>query len=117
MKNKRKFIITIFLLLGVFVIGVTGYMMILNVGVVDALYMTVITISTVGYGEIGKMTDTSMVFSIFIIFLGLSVFAYGITNLISLFFEGELKDAWRKKKMDSKINELKNHYIICGAEK
>ncbi|MBK5254231.1 MAG: hypothetical protein JJE03_07230 [Peptostreptococcaceae bacterium] len=93
MKNKRKFIVTIFLLVVVFIIGVTGYMKILNVGFVDALYMTVITISTVGYGEIGVMTDTSKLFSIFIIFLGLSVVTYGITSLISLFFEGELKDA------------------------
>ena len=115
MKTKRKFILIIFLLIAVIVTGVAGYMMLLNVGFIDALYMTAITISTVGYGEVGEMTDAAKLFSIYIIFSGLSVFGYGITSLISLFFEGELKEAWRKKRMESKINELKDHYIVCGA--
>lgn len=115
MNNKRKFLLIIYLLFTVIVVGVVGYMMLLEVGFVDALYMTVITISTVGYGEVGVMTEGAKLFSIFIIFSGLSVFGYGITSLVSLFFEGQLKDAWRRKRMESKINELKDHYIVCGA--
>ncbi|NCB50439.1 MAG: potassium channel protein [Clostridia bacterium] len=115
MNNKRKFILIISLLLAVITIGVAGYMILLDVGFIDALYMTVITISTVGYGEVGVMTAASKLFSIFIIFSGLSVFGYGITSLVSLFFEGQLKDAWRKRRMESKISELKDHYIVCGA--
>jgi len=115
MKNKRKFTLIIFFLFVILITGVCGYMILLNVGFIDALYMTVITISTVGYGEVGVMTDAAKLFSIFIIFSGLSMVGYGVTSLVSLFFEGELRTAWRKKRMETKIQEIKDHYIVCGA--
>ena len=57
MKNKRKLALILLFLLLILITGVVGYMILLHVGIVDALYMTVITISTVGYGEVGVMTD------------------------------------------------------------
>ena len=113
--TKRKVLLILSLLLAVMVIGTTGYRVLLHVGFIDAFYMTVITISTVGYGEVAKMTDPAKLFSIFVIFAGLSVFGYGITSLFSLFFEGALHDVWRRKRMDAKIKGLKDHYIVCGA--
>ena len=115
MNNRRKFAIIITLLLGIMVVGISGYMNLLDVSFTDALYMTVITISTVGYGEVGEMTDAAKLFSIGIIFSGLTVVGYGVTSIVSLFFEGELKDAWRKKRMEERICNLNNHYIVCGA--
>jgi voltage-gated potassium channel len=115
MENKRKFALIILFFIAVIVIGVVGYMRLLDVGFVDALYMTAITISTVGYGEVGEMTAPAKMFSIWIIFSGLAVVGFGVTSLATLFFEGGFKDAWRKKRMEAKINELKDHYIICGA--
>jgi voltage-gated potassium channel len=115
MNNKRKFALIIFLLIAVLMSGILGYMTFLNLSFIDALYMTVITISTVGYGEVGIMTPIAKLFTIIIIFSGLSVFGYVITSLFSLFFEGELKNAWRKKRMESKISVLNDHYIVCGA--
>ncbi len=114
--NSRRKIVRILLFLAIILItGMIGYMILLHVGAVDALYMTVITISTVGYGEVGVMTDAAKLFSIFIIFAGLSAVGYGVSSLVSFFFEGELRSAWRKKRMDAKIQEMKKHYIICGA--
>ena len=113
--NARKFIWIFLLLAVILVTGVCGYMILLRVDVLDALYMTVITISTVGYGEVGVMTDAAKLFSIFLIFAGLSAVGYGVSSLVSYFFEGELRAAWRKKRMDTKIQELRNHYIVCGA--
>ena len=104
--NKRKFVYILVFLLMILAVGVVGYMTLLGVDMVDALYMTVITISTVGYGEVGVMTDTAKLFSIFIIFAGLATVGYGVTSLVSFFFEGELRDAWRRKRMDTKIQEL-----------
>ena len=115
MKNRRRIFMLIFLVLFILTIGVIGYMVLLDISFIDALYMTVITISTVGYGEVGVATDASRLFSIFIIFSGLSVVGYGITGIVSLLFEGEIKVAWRQKRMELKIKELKNHYIVCGA--
>ncbi|NCB41135.1 MAG: potassium channel protein [Clostridia bacterium] len=115
MNNRRKFAIIITFFISILIVGVLGYMVLLNVSFTDALYMTVITISTVGYGEVGEMTDAAKLFSIGIIFSGLTVVGYGATSMVSLFFEGELKDAWRRKRMEEKIHNLTEHYIVCGA--
>lgn len=113
--NRRRIALIFILFFTVILAGVVGYMRLLHVGFIDALYMTVITISTVGYGEVAVMNDTAKLFSILIIFSGLAVVGYGITGIISLFFEGELKDAWRNRRMEMKIRRLKDHYIVCGA--
>ncbi|QSX07947.1 potassium channel protein [Alkalibacter rhizosphaerae] len=115
MEARRKFIFIITTFIIIITVGVIGYMNLLRINFIDALYMTVITISTVGYGEVAEMTDPAKFFSIGIIFAGLSVAGYGITSLVALFFEGELKDAWRRKQMENKIKQLTDHYIVCGA--
>jgi voltage-gated potassium channel len=115
MENKKKFIIIVTAFFLVIFVGVVGFASLLNVGFIDALYMTAITISTVGYGEVGVMTNQAKIFTIFIIFSGLGVAGYGFTSIVALFFEGEFKHAWRRRRMEMKIKELKDHYIVCGA--
>ncbi len=111
----RKVLIVVVLLLVVIFSGVVGYMNLLNVNFIDALYMTVITITTVGYGEVAEMTDLAKIFSIIIIFSGLAVVGYGLTTVAATLFEGKFQKAWRLKRMETTISTLKNHYIICGA--
>ncbi|MBV1758290.1 MAG: potassium channel protein [Dethiosulfatibacter sp.] len=115
MDKNRKFLLILLAFISVIGIGVYGYATLLNVSFIDALYMTAITISTVGYGEVGLMTSQAKLFTIFIIFSGLSVVGYGFTSIVAFFFEGELKDAWRRRRMETRIKALKNHYIVCGA--
>lgn len=112
-KKKLKFIIYAFILL--IVIGVAGYMILLKVDFVDALYMTVITISTVGFGEVGTTSDQSEIFSIFMIFLGVGVVGYTFTTVVAMFVEGKLTELWKGSKMEKKISALSDHYIICGS--
>ena len=112
-KKKFKFIIYAFILL--IVIGVLGYMILLKVNFVDALYMTVITISTVGFGEVGTTSDQSEIFSIFMIFLGVGVVGYTFTTVVAMFVEGKLTELWKGSKMEKKISALSDHYIICGS--
>lgn len=95
--------------------GTIGYKILLDLSLVDALYMTVITISTVGYGEVALMDAEAKIFSIFIIFISLGTVGYLFTSIVSSFLEGDLKDAWRRRRMESNIDKLNNHYIICGA--
>lgn len=114
-REKKRVIIVLTLLFLLITIGTVGYMALINVSFVDALYMTIITISTVGYGEVGKMTEDAKIFSIFIIFGGITVVGYALSNLISIFVEGILNQAWKVKRMESKIEKLQDHYIICGA--
>lgn len=112
-KRKLKFIFYTFALL--LVVGIVGYMILLNIGFIDALYMTVITISTVGFGEVAQMDSEAKVFSIFMIFWGVGIVGYAFTNLIVMFVDGKLTDLWKGKKMDRDISKLNNHYIICGS--
>lgn len=115
-KNDRRKLIILFGILGsLIVIGTIGYMYLLNVNIVDALYMTVITVSTVGYSEVAEMTTEAKLFSIAIIFLGLGTAGYALSRGVTLFLEGTFADIWRRKRMDNKISQLKDHYILCGA--
>lgn len=112
-KRKLKFIFVVFALLLIF--GTLGYMILLKVSLVDALYMTVITISTVGFGEVGTTSDLSELFSIIMIFLGVGVVGYAFTTVEAMLVEGRLVDLWKGSKMDKKISALDEHYIICGS--
>lgn len=115
MKNKRKFILILIAFITIVLTGVFGYWLLLDISFIDAIYMTAITLSTVGFGEVSQMTDTAKLFTIGIIFSGLSVVGYAVTNIVAVFFEGEFKEAWRRKRMAGRIEHLKDHYIVCGA--
>lgn len=112
-QRKLKFILCAFILL--LVVGVVGYSLLLDVSWIDALYMTVITISTVGFGEVGARSTSSEIFSVFMIFLGVGVVGYTFTTVVAMFVEGKVRDLWKGSKMDRKIAALKGHYIICGS--
>lgn len=112
-KRKLKFILYAFALL--LIVGVIGYMFLLKVDFIDALYMTVITISTVGFGEIGTTSNWSEFFSIIMIFLGVGIVGYAFTTVVAMFVEGKVKDFWKGSKMEKKIASLDDHYIICGS--
>lgn len=96
-------------------LGVIGYKIILDISFLDALYMTVITISTVGYAEVAQMDNFAKMFSIILIFISIGTVGYLFSNIVSSFLEGNLKVIWRKKRMTKTISQLKDHYIICGA--
>lgn len=115
MKEKNKLIIILIILISLVVIGTIGYSRLLNVSLIDGLYMTVITISTVGFKEVAPMTDVAKLFSIFIILFGVGTLGYSLTNILLFFIEGDMNYFWRKKNMNASINKMKNHFIICGA--
>lgn len=112
-KNNLNFIII--LLVSLILTGTIGYTLLLDLSLIDALYMTVITISTVGYAEVGVMDTEAKMFSIILIFVSLGTVGYLFTSIVSSFMEGDLRKAWRRRKMESGITKLKDHYIICGA--
>ncbi len=112
-KNQLSFFVIT--LLSLILTGTIGYKLLLDVNFIDALYMTVITISTVGYAEVGVMDTEAKMFSILLIFISLGTVGYLFTSIMSSFLEGDLKAAWRRRKMEATITNLKNHYIVCGA--
>lgn len=92
-----------------------GYMILLDVSFLDGLYMTIITISTVGYQEVGEMTPEAKMFSIGLILVSVGTIGYLASNVIRFFNEGNINEAWRRKRMDKQIAQMTNHIIVCGA--
>jgi voltage-gated potassium channel len=102
------------LLVVVLLIGTFGYMIIEDWSLLDALYMTVITITTVGYGEIHNVDEAGRIFTIILIFMGMGSVAYTAGVMAQAMVEGQLQLALGRRRLGQKIKGLKDHYIICG---
>jgi voltage-gated potassium channel len=114
-KQRPKALYLLYLVLLLMVIGTVGYMLILDVGIVDALYMTVITVSTVGFREIENLEAAGKLFTMFIIFSGLGLVAYVFSQLAVFLAEGEFKRVLLGRRVQRRLDRMKNHYIVCGA--
>ncbi|HMX04335.1 MAG TPA: NAD-binding protein [Chitinophagales bacterium] len=106
--------LALFLLLGTLCFGVIGYMVLEGYNLVEALYMTVITLGTVGFTEVRPLDDAGRMFTIVLILAGLVIFAYFITQISRYFLDGEFILHYKSYKMKKQIEGLKNHVIICG---
>ena len=105
----------IVLFLSLISIGVIGFHIIEDLSFLDSLYMTVITVFTVGFREIKEpLSPIGQVFTIFIILGGVGSVMYAFTKIAEFVYEGTINKIWRRKKMEKKIQSLKDHYIICG---
>lgn len=111
---KKLIGITIALLV-VFSAGVIGYVLIEHWPVLDSLYMTVITLASVGFMEVHPLTQYGRIFTIFLILGGTGILVYGVSTFIAFVVEGELTDTLRRRKMQKHIEAMTGHYIICGA--
>ncbi|MCX7728669.1 MAG: potassium channel protein [Bacteroidia bacterium] len=110
----RKIIISASLLTLVLLIGVIGYSLLENINLLDALYMTVITVATVGYREVVPLTDAGKIFTIFLIITSFGIFAYAISSITQFIVEGEFNQFFKNRKKVDEIAKLHNHVIICG---
>ena len=119
MNYQRKIIIALGLLGGLLVTGTVGYLLLENDNpirrwqLLDAIYMTVITLTTVGYGNM-DMSDAGRVFTLFLLLGGFGVFTYSVTIATAFLIEGQLQSFFRQQKMVRTVDKLSNHYIICG---
>jgi len=95
-------------------IGVFGYINIGNYTFVDALYMTVITVSTVGFGEVHPSSDAEKLFTIFLIFTSIGIFAYVVSVITEFIANGKVFEEIKFKRMQKNIQNLKGHSIVCG---
>ncbi|MHB8907932.1 MAG: potassium channel family protein [Syntrophales bacterium] len=111
--RKRLASVTGLLLISLF-IGTVGYIIIEGWGPFDALYMTVITLATVGYGETKPLTHAGRVFTLFLILGGVSIVAYTFSTLTSIIVEGQLSMVLKRRHMEQEITKLSGHYIVCG---
>ncbi len=114
MNPTRNLRISLLSLIGLLFIGTGGYLIIEGWPLIDSLYMTVITISTVGFKEVYALSPAGRLFTIVLIIVGVGFIAYGAGSLVQFMVEGQLRSILGRKKLEKKISKLKDHYIICG---
>lgn len=110
----RNVRIALYVLLLIIAVGVAGFMFIAGYSMLDAFYMTVITLSTVGFGEIRELNTEGRIFTAFLIIFNLGIFAYAISNVSSFLIEGDFQRLIKDYRVFKKIEALQQHVIVCG---
>ncbi|MCK4619636.1 MAG: potassium channel protein [Desulfobacterales bacterium] len=114
MDSERHLIVSFLLTLLIVGFGTAGYMAIEGWELLDAFYMTVITMGTVGYDEVHEISKTGRLFTVLLIFFGVGYFVYLAGVVVQFMVEGRMRTIMGRRRLDKKIDRLKNHYIVCG---
>jgi len=104
----------VILLVTIFLIGIAGFMILEGYSFIDALYMTVITISTVGYREVHPLSVAGKVFTVLLIISSFGIFVFAISNLTRYLLDGIFRNAFLIRRIKKKIEKLEKHVILCG---
>ena len=114
-ENLRTLSIALTMFLIAVAIGIIGYMQINEAyNFVDALYMTVITITTVGFTEVHPLSDAGKIFTVILILISFGIFGYLISAITRFILDGVFRRNLKDYKVNRKIEKLKNHVIVCG---
>src|ERR1035437_4113747 len=114
MNVQQRILRGVYILIGIIVAGTVGYMLIEGWPFLDAIFMTVTTITTVGFQEVHPLTTGGQVFTIFLVIGGVGGALYALTGIIQYIVEGQLGSTFGRRRMKSRIAELKDHIILCG---
>ncbi len=111
---RRRLLRAVLLLLGVAILGTAGYIVLEGWTLLEAVYMTAITLTTVGYLEVRPLSPEARIFTILLLASGVSVFFYLVGAFGEFVVSGQLRDYLRSRRMSDEIDRLHNHYIVCG---
>jgi voltage-gated potassium channel len=112
--GPQKIVRGFFILLLILAFGTLGYMILEKWHFLDALYMTVITITTVGYGEVERVSEAGRVFTIFVIFSGMGIIAYILGIAAQAMVDFQVRSLIGRTKLGLRMRSIKNHYVVCG---
>jgi voltage-gated potassium channel len=110
----RQFLLTLSVPLVLLLVGTLGFHVIEGKSPLDSLYWTVVTVATIGYGDIVPRTETGKVFAIFLVLGGVFTLFYAATSVIRSIVSGEIASIREKRQMEKTLAGLKNHIIVCG---
>ena len=110
----KGFYLSIIILAGILVFGILGYMYFEDYVLLDAFYMTLITVSTVGYKEVQPLSDSGKLFTSFLILSSFGTFAYAASSIGVGILSGKYRYYFKNYRLEQEIQKLKNHVIICG---
>lgn len=113
MSPSRRLIVALASVLGVVVVGSLGYL-VLGLDPLDAVYQTIITISTVGFREVVEFDSAEKVFTMVIILLGLGSVVFAIGQVVEFVVEGHLQQAFGRRRMERTISHMSDHVVLCG---
>ena len=111
---RSKIYTAVLLLCILLMVGVVGFKIISGYSWIDALYMTVITITTVGFAEVNPLDDASKIFTVFLILTSIVIVGYALTIITEYILSKNNVEELKHKRMQKKIDSMKNHIIICG---
>lgn len=111
---KSRIYQTLILVIGILFIGTLGYMFLSGYSFVDALYMTVITITTVGFSEVHPFSAQDKIFTIFLILTSITILGYAVSSFSEFLVSGKMFKHFKNITVKKKIEHLKGHTIVCG---
>ncbi len=109
-----SFVFPIALFFGVIVTGVVGFSIIEDFTLLESFFMTIITISTVGFQEVHPLSEAGRLFTAFLIIFSLGIFGYVVTTITRFIVDGIFKNYYKDKKVKKRIDKLSNHVVLCG---
>ncbi len=113
-RQVKHIVIGLVLLATVISVGIIGYMILEKFSFVEALYMTIITIATVGFEEVHQLDNAGMVFTSFLIIFSFGLFVYVVTSFTRLLVEGVFRNFYKDNKVKKRVQRLSDHVIVCG---
>ena len=111
---KNRFYVAILLLIGTLCLGILGFRFLALYTWVDAVYMTIITISTVGFGEVQPLNDTAKLFTVVLILVSVVVLGYAISVITEYILKRSNVELLKKRRVQKIIDNLKDHVIVVG---
>ncbi len=116
-ETQRQIRIAIVAVAIIITVGVAGFMIFEKFSLLDSIWLTVITLATIGYGDVVAHTPAGRAFTILLILFGLGAVAYGLQATAGFFLSPAVRDLRQRRRTQRHIDHLKNHFIICGAGK
>ncbi len=110
----RRILFLVSLLVGTVIIATLLYYYIEGIPLFNSLYMTLITLSTVGFAEVAELSTAGRLITICVILSGITIVAYSASSLLKMIIEGELQQTFGRNRVERSISKLSNHYIVCG---
>ncbi len=112
---RRQIRIALIAIVVILPVGIVGFMVLENRNFLDALWLTITTLTTIGYGDIVAKTEVGRIFTLMLIIFGLGTFAFAAQAAVALLVSPTLREIRQKRRAAKAISKLANHYIVCGS--
>jgi voltage-gated potassium channel len=114
-KYFKELYLALLVIVGITMMGCMGYIILEGYTVIEAIYMTIITVSTVGFTEVQPLSEAGRLFTVILIFLSFGTFAYAVTSLSKYLIDGSYNKYIKQFRMEKIIDEMNGHIVVCGA--